>query len=70
MKKTVKDGWHKIAGYDVYVENGNVKRGVTADGQKATYPYRAGKYGGWDNDVYMSVDNFRRKANNGTAAMF
>lgn len=70
MKKTVKDGWHKIAGYDVYVKSGNVKRGVTADGQRATYPYRASKCGGWDNDPYMSVDNFRRKVNNGTAAMF
>ena len=27
----VKDGWHKVYGEDVYVENGKVVRGVTKD---------------------------------------
>lgn len=70
MKKTVKDGWHRIAGYDVYIENGYIKRGKTDDGQRPLWPYRAGKYGGWDLDQYMTPDNFRRKHREGSAAMF
>ena len=27
----IKDGWHKVYGEDVYVENGKVVRGVTKD---------------------------------------
>lgn len=69
MKKTVKDGWHTIAGKSVYIENGYIKRGLSSDGQKATYPYRAAK-DGWDNDPYMTPDTFRRKVKNGSAAMF
>lgn len=69
MKKTVRDGWHTIAGQNVYIENGYIKRGLSSDGQKATYPYRAVK-DGWDLDQYMSPDTFRRKVKNGSAAMF
>lgn len=70
MKKTVKDGWHKIAGYDVYVENGYIKRGTKDNGQLPAWPYRSGKDGGWDLDRYMTPDNFRRKVKNGSATMF
>lgn len=36
----VKDGWHRVYGHDVYVEDGRVLRGTTTDGQNTTYPYR------------------------------
>jgi hypothetical protein len=68
MKKTVKDGWHTIAGKSVYIEKGYIKRGMSDDGQRTTYPYRAVK-DGWDNDPYMTPDTFRRKVKNGSAAM-
>lgn len=51
MKK-IKDGWHKLAGQDVYVENGYVLRGMEPDhsglGLRPTYPYEPAKNGGWD----------------------
>lgn len=31
MSKTIKDGWHIIAGYKVYVEKGCVMHGLTHD---------------------------------------
>ena len=46
---SVKDGWHKVLGHDVYVENGGVTHGkrVTEDGQTlAIYPYRREDIGG------------------------
>lgn len=29
--KQYKDGWHKIAGYEVYMEDGYIIRGMTAE---------------------------------------
>ena len=69
MKKTIRDGWHNIAGHNVYTENGYIKRGVSRDGSCTTYPYSSGKYNGWDYDPYMTPDNFRRKVKNGSAVM-
>ena len=57
MKKIVKDGWHKVHGYDVYVEDGEVKRAIS-DGCTA-YPYRVSRYGGYDIDTHMSLDALR-----------
>lgn len=72
MKRAVKDGWHIVAGYKVYVENGYVKRGIIEEnvGAKTSFPYVAGKYDGWDLDQYVTVNNFRRKVKAGTAKMF
>lgn len=70
MKRTVKDGWHMIANNYVYVEDNKVKRGITPDGERPTFPYRTGKYEGWDLDQYMTPDTFRRKIKNGSAKMF
>ena len=57
MKKIVKDGWHKVCGYDVYVEDGEVKRAIS-DGCTA-YPYRRSRHDGWDLDTHMSIDALR-----------
>lgn len=64
MKKMVKDGWHKVCGYDVYVEDGEVKRAIS-DGCTA-YPYRASRYGGWDIDTHMTLDALRAGLSRGT----
>ena len=57
FKKTVKDGWHKVYGYEVYVEDGRVTRAIS-NGVTA-YPYRACKYGGWNIDRHMTLDVLR-----------
>ena len=64
MEKIVKDGWHKVYGYDVYAEDGMVKRAVS-DGVTA-YPYRICKHGGWDIDTSMSLDALRAGMARGT----
>lgn len=61
----MKDGWHKICGAMVYVENGKVMRGVQ-DG-RTVYPYRKNtKIGGWDNVSGLSVAAFRAGMKRGT----
>ena len=57
MKKIVKDGWHSVCGFDVYVENGIVKRGIV--GGCTAYPCRKSKYGGWVIDTHMTLDALR-----------
>lgn len=38
----VKDGWHVLNGWEVWVENGRVVRGIVynANGRCAGYPYK------------------------------
>lgn len=66
----MKDGWHKVCGYNVYVESGHVVRGVTHDEQRPTYCYR------YDRDLRclvatgrISVSAFRRGVKRGTVTM-
>ena len=44
MVRAVKDGWHSVDRYDVWVEDGKVLRGVkrtiSDDGSGTLYPYR------------------------------
>lgn len=72
MRKT-KDGWHKIAGFNIFVENGRVMRGIRHDinGSEVTaYPYRASKNGGWDNDAGLTVEAFKAGVRRGTVTLF
>ena len=57
MKKIVKDGWHTVYGYDVYVEGGQVKRGIVKG--STAYPCRKSIYGGWSVDTHMTLDALR-----------
>lgn len=74
MARKVKDGWHTICGYSVWVEDGKVRRGVAeVNGERcAVYPYRwLGKpHNCFTSDPYMSVDAFRSAVRRGTAQMF
>lgn len=58
-----KDGWHKVCGYSVYVENDRIMRGVKRDdngGLVSAYPYHRDKRnGGWNECVGVKVDTFR-----------
>lgn len=69
IKKEALDGWHKIKGYDVYIEGGRIIRGLSSDGQKTTYPYRKCKTGGWDNVSGISINAFRAGWRRGTIDM-
>jgi hypothetical protein len=68
--KKIKDGWHTVAGYMVYVENGRILRGLNARGDKTLYPYRWNKqYGSRVNDSGLTVDAFRAGIRRGTIEM-
>ena len=64
---TVKDGWHSIGGYTVYVDGGLVNRGVT--GGRPIYPYRVRPDGVWTKDKGMTVAAFRAAVRRDTARM-
>ena len=64
MKKLL-DGWYTIGSYDVYVDDGKVKRALR-DG-KCFYPYTASKYGGYDLDQSLSLDALRARLRRNTA---
>lgn len=70
MKK-IKDGWHMICGYRVYVEDGRILRGIIGEGnsQRPSYPYRVSKYGGWDICSGITIDAFRAGERRGTIMM-
>ena len=65
----VKDGWQEICGYRVCVIDGLVNRGVTSDGQLATYPYRKMDDGVLTKDRSMTVAEFIAAVRKGTAQM-
>ena len=63
------NGWHKIAGYTVHVEDGKVKWGIRDHSGGAVYPYRwSDKLRCWVNES-MTVDAFRAGVRRGTIAM-
>lgn len=73
----MKDGWHIIKGYDVYIEDGRIMRGTTGRGTttyRAVYPYkykREDGMRGWHNcsGAGVKVDTFRKGVNKGTYCM-
>lgn len=66
----MKDGWHKICGYDVYVENDRVLRGTKANGTLPAYVYRSCKTGGWYSNGGITVNAFRSGVRRGSIRMF
>ena len=73
MKK-VKDGWHTITGYDVFVEDGRVVRGTAGSGYNlhTVYPYRYNRgLRCWVNvSRQISVDALRAGIRRETMGMF
>lgn len=59
----MKDGWHIVDGFEVYVENDRIIRGMREDrnGYKVTaYPYRKDtKTGNWYIATGVKVSTFR-----------
>lgn len=69
IRKKALNGWHKAKGYDVYIEDGRIIRGLSADGKKTTYPYRKCRSGDWVNASGISIDAFRAGCRRGTIDM-
>lgn len=70
--KHVYDGWHTIQGFEIYVEDDKVKRGISGDGvtAKPTYPYRYNKQMNcWVNCSGLSVSAFKSGVRRGTVTM-
>ena len=68
MKKEI-NGWKIAGGYDVYVEDGKVLRGIKLDHnghEVAAYPYRQSRSGGWDLISGISLTAFRAGIRRGT----
>lgn len=68
MSRNVKDGWHKVYGLDVYVEDGVAKRATTGDGvnYRPAGIYEKDGLSGWLNvgGVY-TLDELRRRIKGG-----
>ena len=67
----MKDGWHLIYGYRIYVENNRVMRGILGTGyrQCSAYPYRRSG-SGWNQCCGVTVSAFRAGVARGTIRLF
>ena len=71
MKKMI-DGWKIAGGYDVYVEDGKVLRGIKLDHNGhdvPAYPYRLMRDGSWSREIGVTLAAFRAAARRGTMQM-
>lgn len=59
------DGWHKISGIDVYIENDMIVRSITADWSQPLYLYEYDKKMNVLTKVIVTVPEFRRKIREG-----
>lgn len=64
----MKDGWHVVCGYEVYVEDGKIVRGMKNHGSSkvAAYVYRRCKTGGWNISYQVTPSAFRSGYKRGT----
>lgn len=70
MKKQITDGWHKIAGYSVFVESGYILRGMKKDDTQTAYVYRWNdRNQAWSHESSISPDAFRAGLKRGTIAL-
>lgn len=67
----MKDGWHVIAGYNVYVEGDKITHGTLGEGTsnyRTAWPYRwiGGPTNAWSNCAGLTVSAFRAGVKRGT----
>lgn len=69
----MKDGWHIIYGYDVYVEDGKIIRGTLGKGlnYRTAYPYKhfRGQEGWYNVAGMLTISAFRYGVKNGFIMM-
>lgn len=70
MKKVFEDGWQVIAGVDVYVEDGEVKRAVTEDGSQPLYLYKFDKRLNVYTNITVPASTFGRRLKEGRIRLF
>lgn len=73
MSAKYKDGWHRLNGCPVYLEDGKIVRAMRKDenGEWITaYPYRKSKAGGWDNCTGITYGAFHTAFIRGTVRIF
>lgn len=71
MARKISDGWHNIAGYSVWVEDGLIRRGTLGEGvtYRPAWPYRWSKEcRAWVKEV-LTPDAFRAGVRRGTIKM-
>lgn len=71
--KMISDGWHVVSGYEVFVESGNILRGILYDpfGSPLTaYVYRRCRDGSLSRCSSISVSAFRSAVRRGTVDLF
>lgn len=73
MAKMMKDGWHIVCGYEVYVEDNRIRRGVKKDYNGSlvpAWPYRwLDEYNCWTEECGCTVSAFRSGFYRGTYDM-
>ena len=62
----MKDGWHVLQGYDVFVENGYIVRGMKDNCQLPAYVYRSSKFGGYKREWRITPAAFVAGVKRGT----
>lgn len=66
----MKDGWHVIAGKDVYVENGYIIRATKNNGQESAGVYRyISRLRVWCKEDKITPAAFRAGVNRGTISV-
>ena len=65
----MKNGWHIIAGSNVYVENGFVVRGLSKDSLEPLFIYRISRRGGYDMEYKITPAAFRAGMKRGTVVL-
>lgn len=67
--KNVKDGWHKVYGYEVWVEDGWAVRGLSRDGCRPLYIYAVAKDGELDRRDGVRLAALRKAMARGTMVL-
>lgn len=72
-KKVVRDGWHTVYGFRVYVEDGKVSSGIKLDHNNSpvpAYPYRWDtSLNCWNNCSGLTLEALRAGMSRGTMTM-
>ena len=73
VRVNMKNGWHIVSGYHVYVEDGFIIRGIVDKGtshERPAYVYRwTPRWKLWNRSIIITVNAFRSGVRRGTIMM-